>query len=121
MIWISVSRPIDPGFPQRYAFLERRSDEQRLVRFEAVGDEEDEEDRVADVQFDSGCLVVDYPGIASRSGKGLSDRVRDLHGAIAISGHGSGWLTIPGRATCALLRGRSLLARESQEARPTWQ
>jgi uncharacterized protein len=63
MVWISVPDLSIHASPQRYTFLERRSDEQRLVRFEAVGDGED---FVADVQFDSDGLVVDYPGIASR-------------------------------------------------------
>ncbi len=63
MVWISVPDLSIHASPQRYTFLERRSDEQRLVRFEAVGEGED---FVADVQFDSDGLVVDYPGIASR-------------------------------------------------------
>ncbi|MFZ1926005.1 MAG: putative glycolipid-binding domain-containing protein [Solirubrobacteraceae bacterium] len=63
MIWISVPDLSIHASPQRYTFLERRSREQRLVRFEAVGEGED---FVADVQFDSDGLVVDYPGIASR-------------------------------------------------------
>ncbi len=63
MIWISVPDLSIHASPQRYTFLERRSGEQRLVRFEAVGKGED---FVADVQFDSDGLVVDYPGIATR-------------------------------------------------------
>lgn len=65
MIWISVPDLSIHASPQRYTFLERRSDEQRLVRFEAVGEGED---FVADVQFDSDGLVIDYLGIASRIG-----------------------------------------------------
>jgi hypothetical protein len=63
MIWISVPDLSIHASRQRYTFLERHTDEQRLVRFEAVGEGED---FVADVQFDSDGLVVDYPGIASR-------------------------------------------------------
>ncbi len=63
MIWISVPDLSIHASPQRYTFLEQRSSEQRLVRFQAVGEGED---FVADVQFDSDGLVVDYPGIASQ-------------------------------------------------------
>jgi uncharacterized protein len=63
MVWISVPDLSIHASPQRYTFLERHSEEQRLVRFEAVGEGED---FVADVHFDSDGLVVDYPGIASR-------------------------------------------------------
>jgi hypothetical protein len=63
MIWVSVPDLSIHASPQRYTFLERRSGAQRLVRFEAVGEGED---FVADVQFDSDGLVVDYPGIATR-------------------------------------------------------
>jgi uncharacterized protein len=69
MVWISVPDLSIHASPQRYTFLERRSDEQRLVRFEAVGEGED---FIADVQFDSDGLVVDYPGIASRIGRSVS-------------------------------------------------
>ncbi len=69
MIWISVPDLSIHASPQRYTFLECRSGEQRLVRFEAVGEGED---FVADVQFDSDGLVVDYPGIASRIGGKVS-------------------------------------------------
>jgi hypothetical protein len=72
MVWISVPDLSIHASPQRYTFLERRSDEQRLVRFEAVGEGED---FVADVQFDSDGLVVDYPGIASRIGGSVSQIV----------------------------------------------
>jgi uncharacterized protein len=65
MVWISVPDLSIHASPQRYTFLERRSGGERLVRFEAVGEGED---FVADVQFDSDGLVVDYPGIASRIG-----------------------------------------------------
>ncbi len=66
MVWISVPDLSIHASPQRYTFLERRSDEQRLVRFEAIGEGED---FLADVQFDSDGLVVDYPGVASRIGR----------------------------------------------------
>lgn len=69
MVWISVPDLSIHASPQRYTFLERRPDEQRLVRFEAVGVGED---FVADVQFDSDGLVVEYPGIASRIGAKVS-------------------------------------------------
>jgi hypothetical protein len=72
MIWISVPDLSIHASPQRYTFLERRSGVQRLVRFEAVGKGED---FVADVQFDSDGLVVDYPGIASRIGGRVSQIV----------------------------------------------
>lgn len=63
MIWISVPDLAIHASPQRYTFLERRSEEDRVVRFEAVGVGED---FVADVHFDADGLVIDYPGIASR-------------------------------------------------------
>jgi hypothetical protein len=72
MIWISVPDLSIHASSQRYTFLERRSGEQRLVRFEAV---DDGEDFVADVQFNSDGLVVDYPGIASRIGGKVSRMV----------------------------------------------
>jgi hypothetical protein len=65
MIWISVPDLSIHASPQRYTFLEHSSGGQRLVRFEAVGEGED---FVADLQFDSDGLVVDYPGIATRIG-----------------------------------------------------
>jgi hypothetical protein len=63
MIWVSVPDLSIHASPQRYTFLQRRSADQRLVRFEATGDGED---FVAEVQFDGDGLVVEYPGIASR-------------------------------------------------------
>jgi hypothetical protein len=72
MVWISVPDLSIHASSQRYTFLERRSDEQRLVRFEAVGEGED---FVADVQFDSNGLVLDYPGIASRIAAKISQIV----------------------------------------------
>ena len=69
MVWVSVPDLSVHASPQRYTFVERRADERRLVRFEAVGEGED---FVADVQFDSEGLVVDYPGIASRIGEKIS-------------------------------------------------
>lgn len=63
MIWISVPDLSVHASPQRYTFLERRSEAQRLVRFEAIGAGED---FAADVQFDADGLVIDYPGIARR-------------------------------------------------------
>jgi uncharacterized protein len=65
MIWISVPDLSIHASPQRYTFVERHAGAQRLVRFEAVGEDED---FAADVQFDSDGLVVDYPCIASRIG-----------------------------------------------------
>lgn len=66
MIWISVPDLSIHASPQRYTFLEHRSDEQRLVRFEAIGPGED---FTAEVLFDADGLVVDYPGIARRIGR----------------------------------------------------
>lgn len=63
MVWISVPDLSIHASPQRYTFLERRTDERRLVRFEGIGEGED---FVADVSFDAAGLVVDYPGVASR-------------------------------------------------------
>lgn len=63
MVWISVPDLSIYPSQQRYTFLERLADGNRLVRFESVGVRED---FVADVVFDPKGLVVDYPGIASR-------------------------------------------------------
>ncbi len=63
MIWISVPDLSLHASPQRYTFRERRSEQRRVVRFEAIGPGED---FVADVEFDADGLVVDYPGIATR-------------------------------------------------------
>ena len=65
MIWISVPDLSIHASPQRYTFLERCSDDRRLVRFSTVGPGED---FTADVQFDADGLVIDYPGIARRIG-----------------------------------------------------
>jgi uncharacterized protein len=63
MVWISVpGLSIHPS-PQRYTFLERLADGNRLVRFQSLGEGVD---FVADVVFDPDGLVVDYPGIAAR-------------------------------------------------------
>ncbi|HZR94590.1 MAG TPA: putative glycolipid-binding domain-containing protein, partial [Gaiellaceae bacterium] len=61
MVWISVPDLALHPSPQRYTHLERRGVDERVVRFEAVGD-----GFVADVVFDREGLVVDYPGIATR-------------------------------------------------------
>jgi uncharacterized protein len=65
MLWISVPDLSLHRSPQRYTHLETRSEDERVIRFEAF-DEGDEDDFVADVIFDADGLVVDYPGIASR-------------------------------------------------------
>jgi uncharacterized protein len=63
MVWISVpDLGIHPS-PQRYTYLETRSDGARIVRFEGLGEGEP---FVADLSFDADGLVIDYPGIASR-------------------------------------------------------
>lgn len=59
---IEVRQTIERVAAQRRA-LPLRSDDERLIRFEAVGDGED---FVADVVFDADGLVLDYPGIATR-------------------------------------------------------
>lgn len=66
MVWISVPDLSLHRSPQRYTFLEHLSDGRRVLRFEAIGPGED---FVADVEFDSDGIVVDYPGIASRIGR----------------------------------------------------
>jgi uncharacterized protein len=63
MVWISVPDLSVHPSRQRYTHLETHSEDERLVRFEAVGEGDD---FVADVVFDATGLVVDYPGIASR-------------------------------------------------------
>ncbi|MFL5862761.1 MAG: putative glycolipid-binding domain-containing protein [Solirubrobacteraceae bacterium] len=64
MVWISVpDLSIHPS-AQRYTHLETRSEDERVVRFQALAD--DGVDFAADVVFDAEGLVVDYPGIASR-------------------------------------------------------
>jgi hypothetical protein len=61
MVWISVPDLSLHPSPQRYTHVDARGDDERLVRFEAVGG-----GFVADVVFDADGLVVDYPGIATR-------------------------------------------------------
>ncbi len=63
MIWISVPDLAIHASPQRYTFLERRAEDDRIVRFEAIGEGED---FAADVHFDADGIVIDYPGIATR-------------------------------------------------------
>jgi uncharacterized protein len=63
MVWISVPDLSIHASPQRYTFVERLADGNRLVRFASVGEEDD---FVADVVFDPNGLVVDYPRIAAR-------------------------------------------------------
>jgi hypothetical protein len=61
MVWISVpDLGLNPS-PQRYTHVETRSSSERVVRFEAVGD-----DFAAEGVFDADGFVVDYPGIARR-------------------------------------------------------
>ncbi|MFL5863394.1 MAG: putative glycolipid-binding domain-containing protein [Solirubrobacteraceae bacterium] len=63
MVWISVpDLSIHPS-AQRYTHLETRSEHERVVQFQAIGNGVD---FTADVVFDADGLVVDYPGIASR-------------------------------------------------------
>ena len=61
MVWISVPDLALHPSPQRYTHLEKRGEDERVIRFEAVGD-----GFVADLVFDKDGLVVDYPGIATR-------------------------------------------------------
>lgn len=61
MVWISVPDLALHPSPQRYTHLENRGEDERVIRFEAVGN-----GFVADVVFDRDGLVVDYPGIAMR-------------------------------------------------------
>jgi hypothetical protein len=63
MVWISLPDLSLHPSPQRYTHVERREDEKRVVRFEAVGEGDDFE---AALTFDAHGLVVDYPGIARR-------------------------------------------------------
>jgi uncharacterized protein len=63
MAWISVPDLAVRPAPQRYSHLGRRSADQRLVRFEAVGEGHG---FLATVGFDADGLVVDYPGLAAR-------------------------------------------------------
>ena len=63
MVWISVPDLSIHASPQRYTHLETRPDGTRVVRFEAIGEGDD---FVADVVFDAGGIVLDYPGIATR-------------------------------------------------------
>jgi hypothetical protein len=63
MVWISVPDLSLHVSPQRYTYLETRAQDERVIRFEAVGEDDG---FVADVIFDRDGLVVDYPGIASR-------------------------------------------------------
>jgi len=61
MAWISVPDLSVHPSPQRYTHLETRSADERVVRFDATGD-----DFTADVLFDADGFVIDYPGIATR-------------------------------------------------------
>lgn len=63
MLWISVPDLAIYPSRQRYTYLAQRSEDERVVRFEATGEDDD---FVADVVFDSDGVVVDYPGIARR-------------------------------------------------------
>jgi hypothetical protein len=67
MAWISVPDLSVHPSPQRYRYLETRSADERLVRFEATGEGDD---FVADLVFDADGLVIDYPTIATRLGPG---------------------------------------------------
>jgi hypothetical protein len=70
MVWISVPDLSLHRSPQRYTHLQTRSADERVIRFEAV--DEGDDDFVADVIFDADGLVVDYPGIATRIRSGRS-------------------------------------------------
>jgi hypothetical protein len=63
MVWISVPDLSLHASPQRYTYLETRGPDERVIRFEAAGEDDD---FVADVIFDADGLVIDYPGIATR-------------------------------------------------------
>jgi hypothetical protein len=63
MVWVSVPDLSLHASAQRYAHLETRAADQRVIRFEAIGDDEDFE---AELIFDADGLVIDYPGIARR-------------------------------------------------------
>ncbi len=63
MVWISVPDLSLHASPQRYTYLKTLSPDERMIRFEAVGEGHD---FVADVIFDRHALVVDYPGVATR-------------------------------------------------------
>jgi hypothetical protein len=63
MVWISVPDLSLHASPQRYRYLETRAPDERVIRFEAVGEDDD---FAANVIFDADGLVVDYPGIAAR-------------------------------------------------------
>ena len=65
MVWISLPDLSLHPSPQRYTHVERRADDERVVRFEAVGEGDDFQ---AELSFDAHGLVVDYPGIARRMG-----------------------------------------------------
>lgn len=69
MIWISVPDLSLHPSPQRYTYVQTRSPDERVVRFEAVGDGDD---FAADVLFDADGLVIDYPGIATQMRGGNS-------------------------------------------------
>ena len=62
MVWISVPDLSIHASPQRYTHIETRSDGERVVRFESLGEGED---FLADIVFDADGLVLDYPGIAT--------------------------------------------------------
>jgi hypothetical protein len=63
MVWISVPDLSLHPSAQRYTHIEARAADERVIRFEAIGEGDDFR---AEVIFDSDGLVVDYPGIARR-------------------------------------------------------
>jgi len=60
MAWVSVPDLAVHASRQRYTFI-RKDPEARIVRFESR-----DSSFVADLRFDDGGLVIDYPGIARR-------------------------------------------------------
>ncbi len=65
MVWISVPDLSLHASEQRYTYVESRGENEHVVRFEAIGEQDGFK---ADVVFDAEGLVVDYPGIARRIG-----------------------------------------------------
>jgi uncharacterized protein len=65
MVWVSLPDLTAHASPQRYTYVASRAGDERVVRFEAVGEGDDFE---AEVIFDAYGLVVDYPDVARRMG-----------------------------------------------------
>jgi len=60
MAWVSVPDLAVHTSRQRYTFIRAEADA-RIVRFESL-----DSSFVADLRFDQGGLVIDYPGMARR-------------------------------------------------------